>query len=132
MTSKKLMISMTVMALLLVGTVVLIVHNNKSDGPKALEITADSPFIGAWHTASVKDKSSADYLRLDLSKNGKVNGDLGKYELTGTWAPVSDTTIEIKNKKGETAYTGTLKNDELLVAGKAVTDSSSWTLDKIQ
>ena len=132
MNAKKLIISMTIMALLLVGAVVLIVHNNKGDDPKHLEITADSPFTGTWHTSSVKDKGSADYLKFVLDKSGEVNGNLGKYDLSGTWAPVSETTIEIQNDKGDTAYVGTLKNDELIIEGKAVTDSSSWTLTKIE
>ena len=127
---KKLMLGITAMSLVLAAVVIFMVHSGKEPEPKALEITADSPFIGTWITSAESDKESMDYMQLDLEKDGRISGHVGKYELNGSWSPTSDTHINIKNDKGDIAYEGNLKNDDLAISGKAVTDSSSWTLTK--
>lgn len=127
---KKLMIGIIAMSLVLAALVIFMVHSSKGPEPKALEITADSPFIGTWVTSGERDKESMDYMELTLKKDGNIGGHVGKYELNGSWAPTSETHINIKNDKGDIAYEGNLKKDDLAISGKAVTDSSSWTLTK--
>lgn len=127
---KKMMIGILAMSLILTAFVVLMVHNTKGPEPKALEIKEDSPFIGVWLVPGENDKKSMDYMEFDLKKDGTLAGNVGKYDLEGSWEPTSDTHINIKNDKGDIAYEGNLKKGELYISGKAVTDSSSWKLTK--
>ena len=130
MNAKKLMISMTVMSLILVACVVLIVHNSKGSEPASIEIEKDSEFIGEWYTPDVKDDASMDYMDIKLHKDGEVTGKVGGYDFEGSWEPTSDTHANILNPKGDIAYEGNIKGRNLKISGKAVTDSSSWTLQK--
>lgn len=121
---------MTAMSLILVACVVLIVHNSKGKEPPSIKIEKNSEFIGEWYTQYESDKDSMNYMNIKLHQDGEVTGKVGGYDFEGSWEPTSDSHANILNPKGDIAYEGKIKNEELYITGKAVTDSSVWKLRK--
>ena len=131
MNSKKLMISITAMSLILVAVVVMFVHGSKSDEPKTIPITEKSMAIGTWETEDHKSDDDANHVKLTFEKSGDLKGAFGKYEIEGTWIQLSEDKINIVNQKGERVYEGVITDDTMDIRGINVTDSMKWTLVKL-
>ena len=131
MNSKKLMISITAMSLILVAVVVMVVHNTKPKEVKTIPITKESPAIGTWETEDHKSEEDANHVKLTFDKNGEAKGSFGKYDFEGTWQQIKDDTIDIVNQKGESIYQGVITDDTMDIKGVNVTDSMTWKLIKL-
>ena len=148
MTSKKVMIMITIMSLLIVVVVVMIVHNGKSDETETIPITADSVAIGSWATENpgTSDAASSDSessektmneVELTLDGDGTATGTFGKYDFKGTWQQLDKFSVQLVNKNGDAVYKGVIDPDDeekekpvMDLAAIDVTDSMTWTLVK--
>lgn len=131
MDSKKLMISITAMSLILVAVVVMVVNGSKSDEPKTIPITENSIAIGTWETEDHKSDKDANHVKLTFDKSGDLKGAFGKYDIEGTWQQIADDKINIVNQKGDSVYEGVITDDTMDIRGINVTDSMKWTLVKL-
>ncbi|MBQ9180083.1 MAG: hypothetical protein IJ132_04710 [Firmicutes bacterium] len=130
MNSKKLMISITAMSVILVAVVMMFVHSTKPKDPEPMEITADAFAIGTWETTSHVSADGTDHVKLTFDKNGDAEGYFGKYKFEGTWQQKTESEIAIYNNKEEKIYTGSLVDEMLSLVSVNMTDSMTWVLAK--
>ena len=151
MNSKKIMMLITALSLVIVLVVVMIVHSGKKDEPASIPIAKDSIAIGDWSTdipgaadaeeANTEGETSAEKtmkeVSLTLAEDGDATGTFGKYDFEGSWEPVSKYEIRLINSRGESVYRAVIEpSDEetespsMDLAAKDVTDSMTWKLYK--
>ena len=130
MNSKKLMISITAMSVILVALVMMVVHSTKPKEPEPMDITPDSFAIGTWETTDHSSDEGADHVKLTFDQEGNVRGIFGKYEFRGSWQQTKESEIAIYNNKDEKIYKGAYDGDKMKLASVNVTDSMTWSLAK--
>ena len=142
MTSRKAMILITILSLLIVVVVVAIVHSGKDEETASIPITKDSVAIGSWSTAGdsegktdAQGEKTMNEVHLTLTDDGEAVGTFGKYDFEGSWEQVSKYEIRLVNSRGESVYKAVIDPEDeesgtasMDLSAKDVTDSMTWKL----